>query len=138
MELSILPAVNASLNAATAFFLVSGYILIRNKAVAAHKRVMLSACLTSALFLVSYLYYHAHHGMTRFQGQGFIRTVYFTILISHTILAVIIVPLVIITLVFALKGNFVRHKAIARVTLPLWLYVSITGVLVYWILYKLL
>ena len=137
MGILFLPTVNASLNAVTASFLVTGYILIRNKVVAAHKMMMLSACLTSALFLVSYLYYHAHHGMTRFEGRGLIRAIYFGILISHTILAVVIVPLVITTLIFALKGNFARHKAIARVVFPLWLYVSVTGVAVYWILYKL-
>ena len=138
MDISILPMVNASLNAATALLLVIGYILIRNKAITAHKITMLAACLTSTLFLASYLYYHACHGMTRFEGQGFMCAVYFVVLISHTILAVVIVPLVIITLVLALKGNFLRHKAIARTTLPLWLYVSVTGVVVYWILYKLI
>ena len=138
MELSILPTVNASLNASSAVLLVIGYVFIKKKVILAHKITMLCACLTSALFLASYLYYHAHHGITRFQGQGPIRAVYFTILVSHTILAVVIVPLVTLTLVLALKGNFLRHKAIARVTFPLWLYVSVTGVIVYWILYKLI
>ena len=136
MDISILPTVNASLNALSAVFLTIGYVFIKKKVVTAHKISMLSACLTSALFLVSYLYYHAHHGITHFQGQGAIRTVYFTILVSHTILAVVIVPLVVITLTFAFKGNYMRHKAIAKLTLPLWLYVSVTGVIVYWILYK--
>ena len=136
MDISILPVVNASLNGTTAVLLAAGYLLIRKKKIGAHKIAMLTACLTSTLFLASYLYYHAHHGLTHFQGQGLIRVVYFTILISHTILAIVIVPLVIITLVLALRSNFLRHKAIAKITLPLWLYVSITGVVVYWILYK--
>ncbi len=138
MDISILPTVNASLNAVTAVFLVTGYILIRKKLITAHKTMMLSSCATSALFLTSYLYYHAHHGLTRFQGKGILRTAYFAILISHTILAVVIVPLVIITLTLAFKGAFLKHKAIANITFPLWLYVSITGVVVYIMLYKLM
>jgi len=98
---------------------------------------MLSAFTTSTLFLISYLIYHYHVGSVPFQGQGWLRAVYFAVLVSHTILAVLIVPLVLITLTRALKGNFDRHKRIARWTLPLWLYVSITGVLVYWMLYHL-
>jgi len=98
---------------------------------------MLSAFTTSTLFLVSYLVYHYHVGSVPFQGQGWLRAVYFAVLVSHTILAVLIVPLVLITLTRALKGNFDRHKRIARWTFPLWLYVSITGVLVYWMLYHL-
>jgi uncharacterized membrane protein YozB (DUF420 family) len=98
---------------------------------------MLSAFTTSTLFLISYLIYHYHVGSVPFQGQGWLRAVYFAVLVSHTILAVLIVPLVLITLTRALKGNFDRHKRIARWTFPLWLYVSITGVLVYWMLYHL-
>jgi len=98
---------------------------------------MLSAFTTSTLFLVSYLVYHYHVGSVPFQGQGWLRAVYFAVLVSHTILAVLIVPLVLITLTRGLKGNFDRHKRIARWTFPLWLYVSITGVLVYWMLYHL-
>ena len=137
MELSILPSVNAVLNATSALLLILGYILIRKRAILAHKTVMLSACGTSTLFLISYLYYHYHHGSTKFLGQGFIRTAYFTILISHTILAVVIVPLILMTLYRAFRGELERHARIARVTLPLWLYVSVTGVIVYWMLYKL-
>lgn len=97
---------------------------------------MLSAVGTSTLFLVCYLWYHAHHGVTRFPGRGGFRTFYLTLLASHTILAVVIVPLVIVTLIRALRRRFDRHKRIARWTLPLWLYVSITGVVVYWMLYR--
>ena len=136
MTLSILPTINASLNAASAVLLTAGYLLIRKQSIAGHKFCMLSAFGTSVLFLVSYLYYHAHHGITKFQGQGIIRAAYFAILISHTILAVVIVPLIMITLYRAFKGELTKHKAIAKVTLPLWLYVSVTGVVVYWMLYR--
>ena len=136
MDITILPAINACLNTSSALLLTVGYILIRKKAVKGHMFCMLSACGTSMLFLISYLYYHAHHGMTRFQGQGITRNLYFTILVSHTILAVVIVPLILITLFRSLKGEIYKHKAIARITLPLWLYVSVTGVVVYWMLYR--
>ena len=136
MELSVLPSVNAALNATSALLLILGYTLIRQRAITAHTVAMLAACGTSTLFLISYLYYHYHHGSTKFMGQGLVRAVYFTILISHTILAVIIVPLIIMTLVRAFKSDFYRHRIIARVTLPLWLYVSVTGVVVYWMLYR--
>ena len=136
IDISILPSVNASLNGTSAVLLLTGYTFIKKKAVLAHKITMLCACLTSTLFLISYLYYHAHHGITHFQGRGTLRVTYFAILVSHTILAVLIVPLIIITLFLALKSNFLRHKTIARITLPLWLYVSVTGVLVYWMLYN--
>ncbi len=136
MDLSLLPSVNASLNSASAVLLVLGYFLIRQRAITAHTVCMLGACVTSTLFLVSYLYYHYHHGSTRFQGQGAVRIFYFGLLISHTVLAVAIVPLVIRTLYFAFTSRFHRHAAIARVTLPLWLYVSVTGVVVYWMLYR--
>ena len=136
MDLTILPRINASLNASSAVLLKAGFILIRRKAVAGHMYCMLSAFGTSVLFLISYLYYHAHHGVTRFAGQGLIRTAYFTILVSHTILAVVIVPLIIMTLNRAFKGDLAKHKAIAKITLPLWLYVSVTGVVVYWMLYR--
>lgn len=136
MELSKFPAMNASLNATSGFLLVLGYIFIRQRSMKAHAMCMVSACATSALFLISYLYYHAHHGSTPFQGQGFIRYVYFTILISHTILAVSIVPLAVLSLTRGLKGQFQKHAAISRITLPLWLYVSVTGVVIYWMLYR--
>jgi len=98
---------------------------------------MLAAFGASTLFLTSYLYYHYHHGSTPFQGTGGIRVIYFTILISHTVLAVITAPLVLVTLYRALKGQFDKHRRIARITLPLWFYVSVTGVVVYWMLYRL-
>jgi len=135
IPVSYLPTVNAVLNSASALLLVAGYLFIRSKKVLAHKLCMLSAFTTSTLFLISYLSYHYQVGSVPFKGQGWIRTVYFTVLISHTILAVTIVPLVLITLSRALKGSFDRHKRIARWTLPIWLYVSVTGVIVYWMLY---
>lgn len=131
-----LPGVNAVLNATAATLLVTGYVLIKNRREAAHKACMLAATACSALFLISYLVYHAQVGSVKFQGQGTIRTVYFAILISHTVLAVVNVPLVILTLVRAIKGDRERHKRIARITLPLWIYVSITGIVVYWMLYR--
>ena len=137
MNLAVLPSVNAVLNSCSAFLLILGYFFIRRQNVAAHRLCMCAAFLTSSIFLASYLYYHYHHGSTRFQGQGVIRAVYFTILISHTILAVAIVPLIFRTFYLAIKGAFERHRKIARVTLPFWLYVSVTGVVVYWMLYRL-
>ena len=130
------PPLNAALNATAAVLLAAGFGFIRAKRIAAHKACMLSAVVVSALFLTSYLYYHYHAGSTPFQGQGFIRAVYFTILISHTILATAILPLVIITVTFALRGQIERHRSIARWTLPLWFYVSVTGVVIYWMLYQ--
>lgn len=131
-----LPSVNAGLNLATTILLILGYTLIKQRAITAHTLCMILATLTSALFLISYLYYHFHHGSTKFQGQGMIRPVYFTILITHTILAVIQVPLILTTLWHAFRANFYAHARIARITLPIWLYVSITGVAVYWMLYR--
>jgi len=135
IPLSFLPGLNAALNSASALLLVSGYLFIRCGKIAAHKLCMLSAFTTSALFLISYLTYHFQVGSVPFKGGGWMRTLYFTVLVSHTILAVVIVPLVLMTLSRALRGSFERHKRVARWTLPLWLYVSITGVLVYWMLY---
>jgi len=135
--LSILPAVNATLNGTSGLLLAVGYLFIRRKKVTAHKVCMGSAFVTSTLFLISYLTYHYHTGSMPFGGTGFIRAVYFTILISHTILAATIVPLALVTLSRALKGRFQKHIRIARWTLPLWLYVSVTGVVVYWMLYQL-
>lgn len=132
-----LPALNAALNATSAILLILGYLFICRRKITAHKVCMLSAFLTSTVFLISYLTLRYYVGMTRFVGQGWIRPVYFTILTSHTILAAGIVPLALATLFRALKGRFDRHVRIARWTLPLWLYVSVTGVLVYWILYHL-
>jgi putative membrane protein len=132
-----LPALNAILNATSAGLLALGYVLIRRGRRDAHQQVMQAALACSALFLASYLTYHAQVGSVRFQGQGPIRAVYFAILISHTILAIVIVPMVLVTFVRARRGRFDRHRAIARVTLPLWAYVSVTGVVVYWMLYRL-
>ncbi len=135
IPISYLPTVNAGLNSASALLLAVGYLFIRSKKVTAHKLCMLSAFTTSTLFLISYLTYHYQVGSVPFKGEGWIRTLYFTILISHTALALAVVPLVLVTLTRALKGNFDRHKRIARWTLPIWLYVSVTGVIVYWMLY---
>lgn len=137
IDISRLPMINAALNVSSAFFLTLGYIFIRQRAITAHTMCMLAACGTSTLFLISYITYHIHHGATRFPGEGFVRVVYFSILISHTILAVVIVPLAILTLYRGLRGQFSKHVPIARITLPIWLYVSVTGVLVYWMLYHL-
>lgn len=134
---SIFPALNATLNGTSAILLVTGHAMIQRGRVAVHRRLMLAAVITSSLFLISYLYYHAHVGSVRFQGHGWSRPLYFTILISHTMLAAVIVPLVILTLIRALRANFDRHRLIARWTYPLWLYVSITGVVIYFMLYHL-
>ncbi len=136
VSIADLPALNATLNGASAIFLMTGYLFIRNHKILAHKTAMGLAFLASILFLVSYLTYHAHHGATRFPGTGWVRPFYFTVLISHTILAIIIVPLAIRTLFLALRSRFQEHRRIARWALPIWLYVSITGVLVYWMLYR--
>jgi uncharacterized membrane protein YozB (DUF420 family) len=132
-----LPHVNAVLNTSSALLLLAGFRFIRRGQIRAHRNCQVTAVVTSTLFLVSYLTYHYYHGATRFAGQGLARPVYFTILITHTILAVVIVPLILITLYRASRGDFVRHRRIARVTLPLWLYVSVTGVIVYLMLYHL-
>ena len=136
MDYSKLPALNAALNATSGVLLLLGYIFIRQRLMKSHAICMLGACGTSTLFLISYLTYHFHHGSQPFQGQGIVRVVYFTILISHTILAVVIVPLAINTLIRGLTGNFAKHVKIARVTFPLWLYVSVTGVVIYLMLYQ--
>lgn len=132
-----LPAVNAVLNGTAAVLLTAGYVLIRRGRVTAHKSCMLAALGVSALFLVSYLYYHAHEGTTAFTGQGWIRPVYFTLLGSHTVLAAAVVPLALTTAGFALRSSFARHARIARWTFPIWLYVSVTGVVIYLVLYHL-
>jgi uncharacterized membrane protein YozB (DUF420 family) len=137
MTTADLPALNACLNATCALLLLLGYRQIRRKNVTAHRVCMSAALLTSALFLISYLSYHYLHGSTKFQGQGAVRLLYFAILLTHTVLAAVIVPLVLLTLARALKSEFARHKRLARWTLPLWLYVSVTGVLVYLMLYQL-
>jgi putative membrane protein len=136
VQLTDLPALNASLNAIAAVLLVIGYILIRRRKIAQHRLVMLSAFATSALFLTSYLVYHANVGSRPFPGQGPIRTIYFTILFTHVVLAAAILPMALITLNHALRQRFTRHVPIARWTLPIWLYVSVTGVIVYLMLYQ--
>jgi uncharacterized membrane protein YozB (DUF420 family) len=135
-QYAIFPVINASLNGTSAVLLLTAHALIKRGRMAAHRALMLTAIVTSSLFLGSYLYYHWHVGSVHFQGQGWSRPIYFTILTSHTILAAAIVPLVIITLTRALRERFDRHRAIARWTYPLWLYVSITGVVIYFMLYK--
>lgn len=137
MELSILPSINAGLNLTTAVLLILGYTLIKQRAITAHTLCMIAATVTSTLFLASYLYYHAHHGATRFPGTGPMRVFYFSILISHTVLAIIQVPLIFLTIFWAFRGRFEKHIRVARLTLPIWLYVSATGVVVYWMLYRL-
>ena len=132
-----LPAVDATLNAASAVLLVCGYVFIRRKEIAAHKFCMISALVTSSVFLICYLTYHYFHGVTRFSGQGAARPFYFALLGAHTVLAAAIVPMVLGTLYRAMRQRFEQHKRLARWTLPLWLYVSITGVAVYWMLYQL-
>jgi uncharacterized membrane protein YozB (DUF420 family) len=136
MGLRDLPAVNATLNGAAAVLLVWGFTLIRGGRKRAHRNVMLAAFTVSILFLVSYVIYHANMGTVRFAHTGPVRTVYFVILITHTLLAACVPPLAIVTLSRGLRGRFDRHRAIARWTLPIWLYVSVTGVVVYWMLYR--
>jgi uncharacterized membrane protein YozB (DUF420 family) len=136
-QYAIYPVLDASLNGTSAVLLVFAHRMIKRGRMAAHRALMLTAVGTSSLFLISYLYYHAHVGSVRFQGQGWSRPLYFSILISHTILAAVVVPLVIITLSRALRSRFDRHRIIARWTYPIWLYVSVTGVLVYVMLYHL-
>jgi putative membrane protein len=131
-----LPTVNAALNGLSAVLLSCGYLSIRRRRVARHRAFMLSALACSALFLVSYLVYHAHAGVHRYPGVGARRTVYLSILGTHTVLAVVIVPLILRAVYLALNARYPEHRAIARWTLPLWLYVSVTGVIVYWMLYR--
>lgn len=136
MTVSDLPALNAALNATSSVLLVIGYVLVRRRRLRAHRAVMLSAFGVSVLFLASYLVYHAHAGSRPFPGQGPIRAVYFFILITHVVLAALIVPMAVVTLSRALNERFDRHAALARWTLPIWLYVSVTGVIVYVMLYR--
>lgn len=131
-----LPAVNAALNATSGVLLLIGYALIRARRIEQHRRCMLAAFATSSLFLICYVIYHAQVGSVRFTRQGFVRPIYFTILITHVSLAAVVLPLAIVTLSRGLKARYARHRAIARWTLPIWLYVSVTGVLVYVLLYQ--
>ena len=137
MDYSLLPTINAILNATSGALVLLGYRNIRRGKDAIHKKFMLTAIGVSALFLASYLIYHWEVGSIKFQGEGIIRIIYFSILISHTILAVIIVPMVFRTVYLALKGQYAKHRKIAKVTFPIWVYVSATGVIVYLMLYKL-
>jgi uncharacterized membrane protein YozB (DUF420 family) len=135
LTVSDLPAVNATLNALAGIFLLIGFREIKRGRIARHRAAMLAACATSTLFLISYVTYHAQAGSRPFSGQGAIRMVYFAILISHVVLAAAILPLALVTLTRALRERFDRHAALARWTLPIWLYVSVTGVAVYFMLY---
>lgn len=136
MTLTDLPALNATLNATSAILLTIGYVFIRRGHIRRHRAMMISACIVSTLFLISYVIYHANVGSKPFQGHGPIRIVYFTILLTHVVLAAAIVPLVLVTLLRGLRSRFDAHVRIARWTLPLWLYVSVTGVIVYLMLYR--
>ena len=135
-DYTLLPTVNATLNAISGIFLLVGYVLIRQRKISAHRNAMLGAFGSSTLFLVSYLVYHAQVGSRPFTGQGLVRYVYFAILISHVILAAAILPMAISTLSRGLRGRYVEHKRIAKKTFPAWMYVSVTGVIVYLMLYQ--
>jgi putative membrane protein len=137
LPLSYFPTIDAALNSMSAALLVLGYLSIRRRKILAHKSFMIAAFACSSVFLACYLWYHAHSGVVHFTGQGAIRPFYFALLGTHTVLAAVIVPLALTTLFFALRARFDRHKRIARWTLPIWLYVSVTGVVVYWMLYHL-
>lgn len=137
MTTTDLPALNACLNATSATLLVIGYFQIRRKKILLHRVCMSAAFLTSTLFLISYLYYHYHHGSTKFQGPSAVRMVYLGILLTHTVLAAVIVPMILLTFQRALTGKYAKHRDVAKWTLPLWLYVSVTGVIVYLMLYQL-
>jgi uncharacterized membrane protein YozB (DUF420 family) len=137
IPITSLPAINAFLNGLSAVLLFTGYMFIRRGKVPYHRACMVSAFISSSIFLASYLYFHFHAGMVRFSGQGPVWPIYFTLLATHTILAIVIVPMVLIALYRALTRQFVRHRAIARWTYPLWMYVSVTGVIIYLMLYRL-
>lgn len=137
MNDSILPHLNAFLNAVSCLLLLSGFYFISRHRVRAHRACMTGALIVSSLFLVSYVIYHYNYGSVRFNGQGPVRLLYFVILITHVFLAIVIVPLVLLTLRRALRGEFAQHRRLARWTYPLWLYVSVTGVVVYVMLYRL-
>ena len=136
MTVHDLPAVNATLNAISGVLLLIGYLLIRARRIELHRRFMIAAFVASALFLVCYVVYHAQVGSVRFTRQGFVRPLYFTILITHVSLAAAVLPLAILTLSRGLQAKYARHRVIARWTFPIWLYVSVTGVLVYVLLYQ--
>lgn len=135
-HLSWLPTINACLNSASALLLTAGFWFVRRKQIDAHRRCMIGAFTASVLFLTGYLTYHWFHGTTRFPGTGAVRALYLTILVTHTILAIFIAPMAIRTLYLGLRGRIETHRKIARWTLPIWIYVSVTGVVVYWMLYR--
>ena len=137
IPLENLPTLNASINAVCAILITTGFIMIKKRRVEAHKACMITACVMSVIFLASYITYHSLGGFTHYPGQGVVRTVYFSILISHTILAAINLPLVIVTVFFALSGRIARHRKLAMWTFPVWLYISVTGVIIYLMLYHL-
>lgn len=137
MNDSVLPHLNAALNATSGVLLLAGYYFIRRRSVYAHRACMVAALVVSGLFLVSYVVYHSNYGSVRFTGRGAVRTVYFVVLVTHVVLAAAIVPLVVLTVRRALRADYIRHRRIARWTYPLWLYVSVTGVVVYLMLYQL-
>ena len=137
MTINDLPLLNAVLNSCSALLLLAGFYFIRRRRILAHRAMMISAFVVSLLFLASYLWYHSQVGTVHFTGSGFIRPVYFTILTSHTALAAAVPFLAVITLSRGLRGRFDRHKKIAHWTLPIWLYVSVTGVVIYLMLYRL-
>lgn len=140
----LLPTLNACLNASSSIFMIAGYIFIRRNNVIAHRNSMIGAVTSSGLFLISYVVYHAIHGSTKFTGQGLARTIYFTILFTHTVLAVVVLPLVLTAFYKGWKANKLKEKAlvashmkIAKIAFPIWLYVSVTGIIVYLMLYHL-
>ena len=137
IAISDLPTVNATLNTISTVLLTIGFLMIRRRKIIAHRNCMIAAFVVSGLFLTSYLIYHYHAGSIPFEGTGWIRSIYFAVLIPHIILAALILPLALITLYFALRKRFAKHRRIARWTLPIWLYVSVTGIIVYWMLYHL-
>ncbi len=136
METSNLPAINAFFNFLSTLSLLFGYYSIRKKNTEMHKRFMLSALFFSSIFLTGYLFYHYHHGSTKFPNLGWIKTVYLTILIPHIILAAVMVPMIIMTFVYAFQEKWDKHKRLAKVTFPIWLYVSVTGVVIYFMIYQ--
>ena len=136
LQVTDLPGVNATLNGLATVLLITAWVLVKRRRLVAHRNFMIAALVCSAVFLTSYLVYHAQVGSVRFTKQGTIRTIYFTILLTHTVLAVAIVPMVLVTLSRGLSARYDKHRSIARWTLPLWMYVSITGVVVYWMLYR--
>ena len=130
------PAVNATLNATSGVLLIIGYLLMRARRIAWHRRFMIAACITSLAFLICYVVYHAQVGSVRFTRQGFVRPLYFTILVTHVTMAAVVLPMAIVTLTRGLKGRYPQHRRLARWTFPIWMYVSVTGVLVYVLLYQ--